>query len=376
MSGGLIPAADRSVLCNAAISSFCFNGDGTKLAYSPSNHLIHIVAVTGNDAYKWTELYTLEAHDQYVSGIDWGVTRNRIVSCAHDRTAFVWSFDKDSDAWVPELVIVDSKCKRGLLCCRWSPNENKLLIGTAASNIAVGWYDEANRWWVCRVIEPHSSSVTCIATSPADNVQLASGSTDCTVKILCTYLRDVDEKHGVKFGTVLGDVKLGAWVNSIAWSDSGATVAAATQDSRIHLLRKTGEAWGVHSVVSLRSLALRTMCFLNESMLLGAGFDFYPMLFAAAEDGSWAHVGNWVQSSVKKVELTETQAARLKFQNESKFGQSSAVERVTTKHANTITKLRVIKPPSATGTGFTFATAGQDGRIEIWTDKDMEKKAK
>ena len=66
----------------------------------------------------------LEEHDLLVTGIDWAPNTNRIVSCSHDKNAFVWTFVNGT--WKPELVLVRSN--RAATAVKWSPLENKVSV--------------------------------------------------------------------------------------------------------------------------------------------------------------------------------------------------------------------------------------------------------
>jgi len=72
----------------------------TVVAISPNNAEVHIY-----DAVSWTCLHVLKEHDLLVSAVDWSVD-NKIVTCSHDRNAFVWTFDAADGVWKPMLVIL------------------------------------------------------------------------------------------------------------------------------------------------------------------------------------------------------------------------------------------------------------------------------
>jgi actin related protein 2/3 complex subunit 1A/1B len=59
-------------------------------------------------------------HDLVVSGIDWHPVTNRIVTCSHDRNAFVWNFDSASNSWKPTVVIL--RINRAAMDVKWSPD--------------------------------------------------------------------------------------------------------------------------------------------------------------------------------------------------------------------------------------------------------------
>ena len=83
------------------------------LAICPNNNEIHIY-----ETAKWTRLHVLGEHDLLVQSVDWSAVTNKIVSCSHDRNAFVWSYDEDSKTWKPALVIL--RIDRAALDVKWS----------------------------------------------------------------------------------------------------------------------------------------------------------------------------------------------------------------------------------------------------------------
>ena len=77
------------------------------------------------------------------TGIDWAPESNRIVTCASDRNAYVWTL-KDG-VWKPTLVLV--RINRAATCVKWSPMENKFALGSGARLISVCYFEEENDWW-------------------------------------------------------------------------------------------------------------------------------------------------------------------------------------------------------------------------------------
>ncbi len=64
-------------------------------------------------------------HDQVVSGLDWAPQTNRIVSCSHDRNAYVWTLE--AEGWKPVLSVL--RINRAATHVKWSPQENKVRAG-------------------------------------------------------------------------------------------------------------------------------------------------------------------------------------------------------------------------------------------------------
>ena len=92
-----------------------------------------------------------------ISAIDWHPTSNYIVTCAHDRNAFVWSFDEGEKKWKPSLVIL--RIERAALDCRWSRDGQKFAVASSAKCVPVCYYESDNNWWVSKMIKKHKSSV-------------------------------------------------------------------------------------------------------------------------------------------------------------------------------------------------------------------------
>ena len=91
-----------------------------------------------------------------ISAIDWHPQSNYIVTCAHDRNAFVWSFDEGEKKWKPSLVIL--RIERAALDCRWSRDGQKFAVASSAKCVPVCYYESDNNWWVSKMIKKHKSS--------------------------------------------------------------------------------------------------------------------------------------------------------------------------------------------------------------------------
>ena len=204
------------ILCAA------FNATFTQLAVSHHDEGIHIYEVDSSvsastpgppstsgrsaaspSAIRWRHVHTLEGHDLIVSGLDWAKGSGLLLSCSHDRNAFVWTPRKpsgsspsravpsvgssgSSSGWDPQMVI--TKLTKAALCAAWSPHEAKFALGSGAKAVCVGFYDPESKWWACKLIrKPHTSSVTALAWHP-NSLVLATGSTDCKVRLFNAYL--------------------------------------------------------------------------------------------------------------------------------------------------------------------------------------------
>ncbi|KAG8864173.1 hypothetical protein FRC20_010335, partial [Serendipita sp. 405] len=92
-------------------------------------------SIYARDGYEWQPISTLAQHDKLVTSIDWAPTTDRIVTCAQDRNAYVWTKEADPSnpsqiVWKPTLVVL--KINRAATQVRWSPLENKFAVASGA----------------------------------------------------------------------------------------------------------------------------------------------------------------------------------------------------------------------------------------------------
>ncbi|ESR61256.1 hypothetical protein CICLE_v10015615mg [Citrus x clementina] len=208
------------------ITCHAWSPDHAMVAFCPNNNEVHIYKLIQE---KWEKLHVLQKHDQIVSGIDWSVRSNRIVTVSHDRNSYVWN--QEGSEWVPTLVIL--RLNRAALCVQWSPKENKFAVGSGAKTVCICYYEQENNWWVSKLIRKrHDSSVTSVAWHP-NNVFLATTSTDGKCRVFSTFIKGVDikeKKEGTssdtKFGEQILQLDLSfSWAFGVKWSPSGNTLA-------------------------------------------------------------------------------------------------------------------------------------------------------
>lgn len=135
-------------------------------------------------------------HDKLVTSIDWAPQTNRLVTCSHDRNAYVWTLESDPNTgaavWQPTLVLL--RINRSATFVRWSPNEEKFAVASGARTISVCQYDAESNWWVAKHLKkPLRSTVLSLDWHP-NSVLLAAGSADGTARVFSAFIKGVDEK--------------------------------------------------------------------------------------------------------------------------------------------------------------------------------------
>jgi len=317
----------------------------------------------------YTLEHTLKQHDSLVTGIDWAPNTNRIVTCSQDRNAYVFTFQEN--VWKPELVIL--RLDRAATCVKWSPNEDKFAVGTGAKAISVCYYEDDHKWWVSKHIRGDksniSSTINCVAWHP-NNILLAAGGTDSTVRVFSTFTKGIDSRNSVSAGTAFG-AKLpwskllaefpsasGAWIHDMAFSPSGNQLAWVTHDSSVHFLACSTEAHSVQ-VVNTPGLPFQTLVWAGENTLVVAGHDCNP---AYLQGGAGRYQFKGLLDKGTGAGAQNKSVART-WQARSGLGSTNTADisnDLPTTHQNAVTQLRSFSPTS-------FSSVGNDGQICIWT---------
>jgi actin related protein 2/3 complex subunit 1A/1B len=191
------------------------------VAISPNNAEVHVYEVKS-----WTCLHVLKEHDLLVSAVDWSVD-NKIVTCSHDRNAFVWTFSADDNLWKPMLVIL--RVERAAMQVRWSTDGKKFAVATGAKSVSMCTYDESNDWWVSNAIKKKfKSTVLCCEFHPTNSQLLATGSSDFRCRIYSTFTSEVDGAtvnaapfaNALEFGEAYCELATLGWYVSDADADA------------------------------------------------------------------------------------------------------------------------------------------------------------
>ncbi len=252
-----------------------------EIAVCPNSNIIEIY-----ETKNWTKIHTLTEHDLVVASIDWSSVNNKIVSCSHDRNAFVWSYipatDQEPAMWKPALVLIH--IDRAALYVKWALDGLRFGVASGDKCVAHCTYDAGGDWWVSKSIHRKiKSSVICLAFHPKNGQVLATGSTDFKCRIYSTYSADVDgngPEHvksfpfttPVPFGETYAELSSNSWINCLAWSPSGNVLCYAGHDSTIHFASNFGSIEPVVQTIKLSDLPLRSMLFVSEKAVVAGTY--------------------------------------------------------------------------------------------------------
>lgn len=337
------------------------------LAICPNSNEIHIYSTSN-----WEKLHTLTEHDLVVSGIDWSPVHNKIVSCSHDRNAFVWTFDSATNKWMPALVLL--RIDRAALDVKWSLDGLRFAVTSGAKVVPVCTYEQSNDWWVSKHLKKKfKSTVLCCAFHPHNGQLLATGSADFKARVFSTFDSSVDSAPDagvfgspLEFGEAYCELNALGWVNAVAWSPSGTSLCFAGHDSSLHIATFGASVAGgvtAHQVIRFRDLPLTCVSFLSERSVVGAGHDYNPLVFAASAAGEWSFLDKFEKK--KEEEKKETAggfaASRALFNNKATRGQEGRAEEdaLWTSHEGVVTDMSLHSER-------VLSTAALDGRIILW----------
>jgi len=354
-----------------AISNHVWNKDLSRIAFAPNNENVEIWETPGRDASKWKQQQVLSEHAGYVSGIDWSPVTNQIVTCGHDRNAYVWAYDEKEKEWRPTLVIL--RINRAATSVQWSPQGNKFAVTSGAKCVPVCHYEETNHWWISKMIKNHKSTVLTVAWSP-NNRFVVTGSTDYKARIFSAFIENLDKQEDDGFGDIFsGQYKFGAqlaeyehtkaWVNAVAWSPGGKRVAFAGHGSSLHFVQLSSST--TVQTINEKHLPHLDLKFLDENTLVAAGFEMNPAVYVFESD-KWKFKEFLDKLEKKKTEQKGGIAGtRTMWQDTASRGQefgSGEEELILTRHENVITTLQNIGKGEIT-------TTGLDGRLLYWKAK-------
>jgi actin related protein 2/3 complex, subunit 1A/1B len=355
-----------------AISCFCYNADGSQCAISPNSNVVEIYDTNkSTDSSTWTKTATLDEHGGWVSAIDWSPVSNEIVTCGHDRNAYVWKLENGE--WKPELVLL--RINRAATMVKWSPDGKKFAVGSGAKVVPVCHYEDENKWWVSKLLKKHSSTVLDVSWSPNSKF-VVTGCCDGKARIMSAYINGLDssEDDGFgavfakqhKFGAVLGEFgQAGGWVEGVHWSDAGFRIAFTGHGSTVHVIQLLADGPPTVSTVYCQQLPFTRIRFVDDNTLVASGYDNNPTIFKA-NGSNWEFSALVDKHEAKKAADSSSNSAfanaRKAFASATSRGQDASktsATKLNTKHQNTITDLQV------TGAGI-IATSGIDGQLFTW----------
>jgi len=371
-----------------AINCHAWNKDQTQIAVAPNSDNVYLYETTGRDHTKWKQGQVLSEHGGFVSGVDWHPITNRIVTCGHDRNAYVWSYhektgDEKEGEWRPDLVIL--RINRAATSVKWSPSGEKFAVTSGAKCVSVCHYEESQHWWISKMVKNHKSTVLSVAWCP-NNRLIVTGATDFKARIFTTYIEGIDKKEDDgfdelfpkqwEFGECLAEFDQGkTWISSVAWAPSKFRLAFAGHASSIHFVQiptKKEEKWETSSTyvqtINEKSLPHLDLQFVDDNTLVAAGFDMNPAVYVSesSTEAKWKFKENLDKLDKKKDDKkTGFAGTKSAFQATDSRGVAFGGEEddfIPTKHENVITSIALL------GKG-EVSTAGLDGRILYWKVK-------
>ena len=255
-------------------------------------------------------LCLLFQHYTVVTSFEWHPKTNALLSCSADRGIIVWNFSpNDPTKLIPTLCAV--KELKANLDASWNHRGDKFCIGTASGHVFMGTYNQDLQFWVAisQTEEPplgkalHKDSVNSVRFDPGAGRVIASASCDGKVLITSAYDEILDTDGTGPFagvteesGEILFTFKSNCWNNTLAFSQSGTTLAFSSHDCEMHFIEFTPEIVKAKSKpsskkVSYKGAPILNGCFIKEDTYIGCGFDNAPLMFKKEGD-KWVFKGS------------------------------------------------------------------------------------
>jgi len=298
---------------------------------------------------------------------------------------------------------------------KWSPQGNKFAVTSGAKCVPVCHYEQANDWWISKMIKKHKSTVLSLAWC-CNNKFVVTGGCDFKVRVFSAYMAGIDpaEDDGFgeiwpnqhKFGEILVeiDAPTTSWVQSVAWSANGFRIAFAEHASRIHFVQILAGSPPLVKTRNHKGLPFMSVAFLSDNTVCGVGFDNNPAIFSvsggsdaepewsfqeqfekekkagdagkaaapaaaapaagagAARGGAFAASRAMFASATDKGQSLQT--ASKTSENKAAASQTNVSTAIATKHSNAITTLWPVLNEQGVCTA--VYTSGLDGRVLLW----------
>lgn len=301
-------------------------------------------------------------------GIDWAGNTNRIVTCAVDRNAYVWTQSADGK-WKPTLVLL--RINRAATCVKWSPKENKFAVGSGARLISVCYFESENDWWVSKHIKkPIRSTVTSLDWHP-NNVLLVAGSTDYKVRVFSAYIKGIEEQptptpwgNKMPLGQMMAEFRNsssgGGWVHDVSFSSDGSKIVWVGHDSAINV----GDAKNGMSMTKLKTEYLPFMCvdFISPRSIIVAGHSCVPLIYNI-EDDNRIVLAEKLDSQLKK-ESGSVSAMRILQSLDKNSRLENSDTSLESIHQNAISCVCLYDGDKESVKK--VSTSGLDGQLVIW----------
>jgi len=256
--------------------------------------------------------------------------------------------------------------------------KKKFAVASGAKVVPVCHYEEANDWWISKMIKKHKSTVLDVAWHPNSHF-LATASSDFKCRIFSAFIegvdKGVDSPYGDtsthEFGKDLAELDgSNGWVESCAWSPSGNLLAYVGHDSSLNVVNIIGPK---SITVKSSSLPATKVIFLSEKVIVVAGHGFNPMIYQ--DNGkSWDFLG-FAEQPKEGAKAAAGGDARSMWTNKTTKGQDSSEgdsAPLLTTHTNTITNLAAHGDTQWATSVDAFSTSGLDGKVVVWKTKNMK----
>jgi len=276
--------------------------------------------------------------------------------------------------------------------------------------VPVCHYEQANDWWISKMIKKHKSTVLSLAWC-CNNKFVITGGCDYKARVFSAFMPGIDPeeddgfgeiwKDQHKFGEVLAEFDMAqSWVQSVSWSPNGFRLAFTEHGSKVHFVQILAGSPPLTQTLNWKGLPFLSIQFLTDNTVAAVGYDYNPVLFTvvggseaepkwgfqetfekaakagdvkaapaggASSSAAGAKGGAFAQSRALFANATDrgVQATSTSKTQDAKSAASAANSAaITTRHTNAIVSLAAV--PGSDGVVSKVWSTSLDGRVLLW----------
>lgn len=283
------------------------------------------------------QIAVLEGHDERVWDVAWNPTEPLLASCSQDKTIRIASYSSTSASGTgaPDFVNIaqiPTGHKRTVRALAWAPSGKTLAAASFDSTISIWDREDGDGEWECSAtLEGHETEVKCVAFN-REGTMLATCGRDKSV-----WLWEVHPDSDFECLSVL--IEHTQDVKAVAWHPTHELLASASYDDSIKLyLDDPSDDWYAFATLTEHASTVWDVCF--------------------------SPCGRYMASA------SDDTTVRVWHARDERCQEWAVVLVIEGAHSRPVYSIAWTAGPE--GTLGWLASAGGDGRVNVWEIKSVE----